>query len=149
MENSVFSRRDFERLSMAALGGLMAGASFARADDDEKPKKKDPKKPLLLQDPHVCRGLNASCKGEAAGEKHECAGQSHCATAEAHTCKGQNDCIGLGGCGEHPGENKCKEMGECAVPLKDKSWDKARKNFEAAMKTAKKKFGKAPAKKKK
>ena len=78
--------------------------------------------------------------------KNDCAGQSQCATAKAHTCGGDNDCAGLGGCGEHPGENKCKGMGECAVPLSDKAWDKARKNFEAAMKKAGKKFGDAPAK---
>ena len=50
------------------------------------------------------------------------------------------------GCGEHPGENQCKGMGECAVPLSDKAWAKARKNFEAAMKKAGKKFGDAPKK---
>ncbi|HUY31814.1 MAG TPA: hypothetical protein VMV69_03470 [Pirellulales bacterium] len=149
MEKSELSRRDFQRLSVAALGGLMAGTSLARADEDEKPKKKDPKKPLLLQDPHVCRGLNASCKGEVGGEKNDCAGKSHCATAEAHSCGGENECAGLGGCGEHPGENKCQGMGKCHVPLMDKAWDKARKNFEAAMKKANKKFGAAPKKKKK
>jgi hypothetical protein len=37
-------------------------------------------------------------------------------------------------------------MGECAVPLKDKAWTHARKNFEAAMTKAGKKFGAAPAK---
>jgi hypothetical protein len=58
-----------------------------------------------------------------------------------------NDCAGTGGCGEKPGENNCKGMGECAVPLKDdKTWEKARKNFEAAMKKADKKFGDAPKK---
>jgi hypothetical protein len=40
-------------------------------------------------------------------------------------------------------------MGECAVPLSDKAWAIARKNFEAAMKKAGKKFGDAPAKPKK
>jgi hypothetical protein len=57
-----------------------------------------------------------------------------------------SDCAGLGGCGEKPGENKCKGMGECAVPLSDKAWAKARKNFEAAMTKAGKKFGDAPKK---
>ena len=32
------------------------------------------------------------------------------------------------------------------MPLSDKTWDKARANFEAAMKKAGKKFGPAPAK---
>jgi hypothetical protein len=38
-------------------------------------------------------------------------------------------------------------MGECAVPLKDRAWAKARKNFEAAMTKAGKKFGDVPPKK--
>ena len=138
------NRREFTKLAAAAMGGLLAGLGAVRAAD-EKPKPKDPKKPLLLQEPHVCRGLN-SCKGKGAGAKNDCAGQGDCATAKAHTCHKENDCAGLGGCGEHPGENKCKEMGECAVPLKDAAWAKARKNFEAAMKKAGKKFGDAPKK---
>ena len=138
------NRRDFTKLAAAALGGALAGAKLAAADD--KPKAKDKAKPLLLQEPHVCRGLN-TCKGKAKGGKNDCAGMGQCATAKAHTCGGDNDCAGLGGCGEHPGENKCKGMGECHVPLTDKSWAKARKSFEAAMKKADKKFGAAPKKK--
>jgi hypothetical protein len=145
MESSSMNRREFHKLATAALGGLMAGASLARAEED-KPKKKDPEKPLLLQEPHVCRGLN-TCKGEGKGKKNDCAGMGQCATAKAHTCKGENDCAGLGGCGEKPGENKCKGMGGCEVPIKkDKTWETARKNFEAAMKKADKKFGDAPKK---
>src|SRR6266853_141307 len=102
-------RRRFNKLAVAAMGGLMAGATLARAED-EKPKKKDPKKPLLLQDPHICRGLNATCKGEVKGKKNDCAGMAYGPTVKEHACKGHNDCAGLGGCGEHPGENKCKEM---------------------------------------
>jgi hypothetical protein len=143
------NRRDFTRLAAAALGGVMAGAKIAAAEDkkDEAPKKKDVKKPLLLQEPHVCRGLN-TCKGKGKGGKNDCAGMGQCATAKAHTCHEDNDCAGLGGCGDHPGENKCKGMGECGVPLGDKAWAKARKNYEAAMKKADKKFGDAPKKEK-
>jgi len=46
-----------------------------------------------------------------------------------------------------PGENKCKGMGGCHVPIKDsKIWATARKNFEADMKKAfpDKKIGEAP-----
>jgi hypothetical protein len=138
-------RREFHRLAAAAVGGLVAGAGLAAAADD-KEKKKDPDKPLLLQEPHICRGLNPTCKGEGKSKKNDCAGQGSCATVKAHACKGQNDCVGTGGCGEHPGENKCKGMGDCKVPLKDEAWAKARKNFEAAMKKADKKFGDAPKK---
>jgi len=147
MHPTDLSRRGFNKLTAAAMSGLLAGASISRAEEKKEQKKKDPNKPLLLQDPHVCRGLNPSCAGETKEVKHECAGQAQYATAKAHECKGMNDCAGLGGCGEHPGENKCKGMGECAVPLKDKTWAKARKNFEAAMTKAKKKFGDAPKKK--
>jgi hypothetical protein len=143
------NRRDFTRLAAAALGGVMAGAQLAAAEDkkEDKPKKKDVDKPLLLQEPHVCRGLN-TCKGKGKGGKNDCAGMGQCATAKAHTCGGDNDCAGLGGCGEKPGENKCKGMGDCHVPLSDKAWDKARKGYEAAMKKAEKKFGDAPKKEK-
>ncbi|MCA9090368.1 MAG: hypothetical protein KDA90_17245 [Planctomycetaceae bacterium] len=137
------NRREFNLMATAAFGGVIAGANLASAAD--KPKMKDPSKPLLLQEPHVCRGLN-TCKGLGAGKKNACAGMSECATASAHACKGENDCAGLGGCGSTPGENKCKGMGDCAVPLGDKAWMKARKNFEAAMTKAGKKFGPAPAK---
>ena len=139
------NRRDFTRLAAAALGGALAGARLAAAQD--KPKKKDVEKPLLLQEPNVCRGLN-TCKGKGKGGKNDCAGMGQCATAKSHTCSGDNDCAGLGGCGEKPGENKCKGMGECAVPLKDAAWKKAREHYEAAMKKADKKFGDAPKKEK-
>jgi len=135
-------RRQFHKLAAAALGGLAAGASLAAAQDKAKPK--DPKKDLLLQEPHICRGLNPTCKGEVKGAKNDCAGQAHGPTVKEHACKTHNDCAGEGGCGEHPGENKCKGMGECGVPMSKKAWEKARKSFEAAMKKADKKFGDAP-----
>jgi hypothetical protein len=145
MQLSDLNRRQFTKFAAAAVGGLVAGLSAGRAAEDE-PKKKDPKKDLLLQEPHICRGLNPTCKGEVKGKKNDCAGMSNGPTVKDHACKGQNDCAGEGGCGEKPGENKCKGMGDCAVPLKDKAWKKARENFEAAMKKAEKKFGDAPAK---
>ena len=140
------NRRDFTRLAAAALGGAIAGANLAGADDKkdpDKPKMKDVKKPLLLQEPHVCRGLN-TCKGKGKGGKNDCAGMGACATAKAHTCGGENDCAGLGGCGDKPGENTCKGKGDCHVPLTKDTWGKARKAYEAAMKKAEKKFGAAP-----
>jgi hypothetical protein len=152
MEPNDLDRRQFQKLAAAVLGGLVSGAS-ALADDKKEDKKdekkKDPTKPLLLQEPHICRGLNPTCKGEIKGTKNDCAGQAHLATVKEHKCKGMNDCAGEGGCGDHPGENKCKGMGDCAVPLSDKAWEKARKNFETAMTKANKKFGPAPEKPKK
>jgi hypothetical protein len=149
MQTPELNRRAFTKLAAAALGGLVAGVSAIAAAEDDKPKMKDPNKPLLLQEPHICRGLNPTCKGEVKGKKNECAGQAAGPTIKEHKCKGMNDCAGESGCGEKPGENKCKGMGECAVPLAEKPWTIARKNFEAAMKKANKKFGDAPEKPKK
>ncbi len=100
---------------------------------------------LLLQEPHVCRGLN-TCKNTGASKDNACAGQGTCATATHHECAGQNDCKGQGGCGEKPGQNACKGMGECSVPLSDDAWKKARAAFEAAMKEHGRTFGQAPPK---
>lgn len=150
MSPNDFSRRDFTRLAAAAVGGLVLGASGVFAED-KKEAKKDAKKDGFpwLQEPHICRGLNPTCKGEVGGVKNECAGQAAGPTVKEHKCKGMNDCAGEGGCGEKPGENACKGMGDCAVPLSDKTWAIARKNYEAAMTKAKKKFGDAPKKKEK
>ena len=142
MENRELSRRDFNVLAMAALGGIAAGVRNVNAAD--KNKDKDP----LLKEPHTCRGLN-TCKEKGADKKNACAGQGACATAKAHECKGMNECKGQGGCGEKAGANECKGKGECAVPLSDKTWEKTRKRFEEAAKKADIKVGKAPPKPKK
>ena len=154
MNQTNFTRRDICRLALAALGGLTTGALVGcggtktepPADKDKKGKEADAS-PLLLQDPHVCRGIN-TCKNKGKkGTTNECAGQAHCATAKAHDCNGMNDCKGMGGCGENPGQNECKGKGGCEVPLSDKTWPKARKRFEELMTKAGKKFGDAPPKK--
>ena len=140
------NRREFTKWAAAAVGGLFAGLSLGRAVAvaADEPKMKDPKTFAPTAAPGTatsCRGLNPTCT-EVKGKKNDCAGQVEKGpTVKEHKCKGMNDCAGEGGCGEMPGENKCKSMGECAVPLSDKAWDKARKNFEAAMKKADKKFG--------
>jgi hypothetical protein len=137
MKPSNLSRRDFGKLSAAALGGALLGSlalSASAADEESR----------LLKEPHVCCGLN-TCKGKNGGKDNDCAGTGHCASVKEHGCKGDNQCKGQGGCGEHPGENNCKGMGSCSVPLEAKSWKKARANYEAAMNKAGKKFGAAPA----
>jgi hypothetical protein len=138
MDQNPVTRRDFGRLTMAAVGGIAAGVmvpATVRAADEGS---------LLLKDPHVCRGLN-TCKGKGTTKDNACAGQGKCATAEKHTCDAQNACKGQGGCGETPGENACKTKGSCHVPLTPDTWKKARAHFEAAMKKAGKSVGPAPA----
>jgi hypothetical protein len=135
VDRAKLNRRDFNRLTAIAVCGPAAGGRAVRAQE----KKDDPGSPLL-QDPHVCRGLN-TCKGQGAGGNNACAGQGTCATAKAHACQGQNECKGQGGCGENPGANACKGQGACAVPLADDKWAKARKAFEEKMTKAGKKAG--------
>ena len=141
------SRRSFlNKLAIGSVGGLVAGTvgcgdDKAGGDGGDAPKDEVA---IILQDPNVCRGLNA-CKGKGMGE-HECAGQGSCATAEAHSCKGENVCKGQGGCGATAGQNACKSQGECAVPLSEKAWTKARAAFDSASKEAGMTVGAAPAK---
>jgi len=136
MKTEDVSRRDFGKLTLAALGGVVAGSLLTGrtlwADDKAGGGEK-----------HLCCGLNA-CKGQGTGGKNECAGQGSCATVQAHGCNGMNECKGLGG-GDKPGTNDCKGKGGCNVPLAGDGWKKARTNFEAAMTKAGKKFGAAPA----
>lgn len=158
MKREGLNRREFNRLTMAAFGGVVAGAVAGCGDSSttktgdaaDKTGKSDEAKDgesvsLLLEEPHVCRGLN-TCKGLGASKENDCAGQGTCASVAHHSCGGQNECKGQGGCGSKPGENTCKGEGACAVPLMEEAWPVTRKNFEAAMKAAGKEFGDAPPK---
>ena len=157
MDDQQVNRRDFNRLSMAALGGVVAG-TVAGCGGEEKPaappaanKTAQPKGTEVAAvsgEPHACRGLN-SCKNQGASGKNDCAGQGECATkAWEHSCHGANGCKGQGGCGETATQNDCKGKGECSVPLMSSAWGKARKHFEDKMKEAGKEVGAAPAAKK-
>ena len=137
------SRRNFSMLATAAFGGLLTGGSSAMAQADKPKIYVDPAL-LLTSEKNVCRGLN-TCKGKGKGD-HACAGQGACATAAAHTCAGQSSCKGQGGCGGYPGQNACKEHSQCAVPLSEKAWTLARKQFEQLAKGAGIKVGAAPKK---
>jgi len=157
------NRRNFHQLAAAAVGGLVTGSllgcpaestSIPEGGSTTTPPAKTPpaesgaegavSASLLMQEKHVCRGLNM-CKNQGKSKENSCAGQGACATFADHACAQQNDCKGQGGCGENPGENSCKGMGSCHVPLMDHAWDTARKNFESAMKAAGKTVGPAPA----
>ena len=160
MNDQTLNRRQLHRLTLAAFGGILTGAlsgcgknppttqekAAAMPEKSEKGDGPTAATSRLLEDPHVCRGIN-TCKNKGKkGTTNECAGQAHCATVAAHDCNGTNDCKGQGGCGDHPGENACKGKGACEVPLSDKTWPKARKRFEELMTQAAKKFGQAPPK---
>ena len=166
MKKTDLTRRDFNRLSMAAFGGVVAGTFAGCANegtDDAAPSAPDP----VLGDPADAGSGTTDagdggdggdgagdetaslllgekhvcrglnmCKGAGAGGENACAGQGACATLAGQECGTQNACKGQGGCGEKPGENACKGMGKCHVPLKEHAWSKARANFETAMKAA-------------
>lgn len=157
-------RRNFNRLTAAAFGGIVAGsiAGCGGKDDGDAtqtggdgPDNQDTTgnetggDELAVNDwtsdTHVCRGLNA-CNNKGKSADNGCAGQGTCATTPAapHTCHTLNDCKYQGGCGETVGNNSCKGKGECSVPLGEDSWKKAREAFEAAMKSADKTVGSAP-----
>lgn len=111
---------------------------------------------------HACMGLNA-CAGlggpmiDKPGLENkvplggnDCAGAGFCYTAAGHSCHTKNDCAGQGGCGLYgiekdlgkPGQNTCRSMGSCAVPINSERfitdgnhrgesvWKRARKVFE-------------------
>jgi hypothetical protein len=149
------NRRDFSKLSMAAFGGMMAGASLVGCGAKTEPgapaaeggaaPAAEEGAMVAVAEVHVCRGLN-SCESKGAGGDNACAGQGTCATAAAHSCHAANECKGQGGCGESVAANECKGKGECAVPLGDEAWAKAREAFEKKMADAGKTVGEAPPK---
>jgi hypothetical protein len=150
MSQEKLTRRDFNALTAAAVGGLVAGtvAGCTTSHTDQAPPaggtgNSSTTRPVAAGEKHVCRGLNA-CKGQGAGGTNACAGQGACATASHHACGGLNDCKGQGGCGETAGENACKGMGGCHVPLGADKWDKVREKFEAKMQAAGKQVGPPP-----
>jgi hypothetical protein len=161
MSSPDLNRRDFHRLTIAAMGGVLAGSAAGCFEnprpDAQKPPTDKPsdEKPVGAADsatrgdenakpegePHACSGLNA-CKNQGASAKNDCAGQGDCATkAWYHSCGGQNDCKGQGGCGETATTNDCKGKGACHIPLMTTAWKTARKHFEEQMTADGKKFG--------
>ncbi len=109
------NRRDFNKLLVSAVGGIMAGVTLGGC------KTTDGNGSSEAVAKHACKGLNA-CKGQGKDAKNSCKGQGGCATAEHHSCKSQNECKGQGGCktddNSCAGKNSCKGKGGCAVPVK-------------------------------
>lgn len=159
MTNPDLNRRSFHRLTLAAFGGLMAGAAgcgeskqpaaepvtAAPATGGDEVVLSAEAEALILDEPHTCRGLN-TCKELGRSKDNACAGLGTCASVADHACATRNECKGQGGCGQDPGMNACKGQGSCHIPLMDTAWETARKAFEAAMKKQGKTFGAAPAK---
>ena len=161
MANSGMDRREFHQLSLAAMSGLLAGATLGCNDAGKTGRQTNTPavipevvadaglsaeaEALIMDEPHTCRGLN-SCKGLGRDKENSCAGQGTCASISDASCGGHNDCKGQGGCGANPGMNDCKGQGGCHIPLMASAWDTARSAFETAMKKHGKEFGAAPAK---
>jgi hypothetical protein len=138
MNSQPLDRRDFHKLTAAALSGLAAGAVLGCGGPTAAP-------PIAAAaaDVHLCRGLN-ECKGQGKGGDNACRGQGACATAKDHSCAGENECKGLGGCGESAGANACKGQGGCHVPLMEGAWKKVRERKEAEWKEKELKPGEPP-----
>jgi hypothetical protein len=146
MDQRHIDRRDFHKLTTAALGGLAAGSLLGC----NKPQggaggPAPPDATVANAEVHLCRGLN-ECKGQGKGGDNACRGQGNCATAKEHTCGGENECKGLGGCGEKVGANECKGHGGCQVPLMEEAWKTLRGRKEAEWTEKKLDSGPAPAK---
>ncbi len=151
MSREPLNRRNFNKLSVAALSGLTFGSMVGCGKPEttvetggEQTAEISGPDCWLSGDKNICRGLNV-CAEYGQGE-HTCAGTGTCATnVTEHGCAGHNECACEGGCGQNIGENACKGKGGCAVPIEnDGMWKKAREKFEAAMKDAGKEFGEAP-----
>jgi hypothetical protein len=143
MSESPINRRDFQKLSSAALGGLLAG-SFAGCTPQASTSI-SVSASASATELHLCRGLN-TCKSKGGDGKNTCAGQGTCATFKEHSCHAQNDCKGQGGCGATPGENSCKGQGDCSVPLMSGAWKKVRQKLEDRLKKDGVAVGPAPKK---
>ncbi|MCC9606869.1 hypothetical protein LOC68_15705 [Blastopirellula sp. JC732] len=137
-------RRDFNRLSAAALGGMIGGVSLGCGESGKPDVADTGSGGAAAAEFHLCRGLN-ECKGKGKGGDNDCAGAGACSSLAAHACGGHNECKGQGGCGKEVGLNECKGKGGCAIPLMEGAWDEAREKFEAKMKEAGKEAKPAPA----
>jgi len=143
MKKQMINRRDFHKLTSAALGGIAAGAVLGCGGG--QPVAGPAAGTAAAAELHLCRGLN-ECKGQGKSKDNACRGQGTCATVKEHSCGGQNECKGLGGCGETVGANDCKTKGGCHVPLMESAWETLRKKKEAEWAEKKLESGAAPAK---
>ena len=143
--HSNLSRRDFNKLTSAALGGMVSGTLIGCSSEKSPPaagQGKAGEAATVAVAIHACRGLN-ECKGQGVDGKNTCAGQGACMTAKAHSCGGKNDCKHQGGCNP-PSYNDCKGKGGCGLPIEGDMWQKARARLEEEMKAKSQAVGAAP-----
>jgi len=145
MRDSQFDRRQFNQLTAAAFGGMVAGTMAGCGGSPPAAKGPAPESQVAAADLHTCRGLN-DCKGKGSDGKNACRGMGSCANVKEHACGSLNDCKGFGGCGPDAGKNACKGKGGCHVPLMEEAWKSIRERLEAKWKEKQEKFGDAPAK---
>lgn len=149
-ERRELDRRDFHKLTTAALGGLAAGSILGCGSDKPVAPATAPgtaaptPTTVAAVEKHLCRGLN-ECKGKGQDGKNSCRGQGSCFTVAKSSCAGQNECKGLGGCGGTEGANECKGKGGCHIPLMEDAWKKVRERKETEWKEKKLESGAAPA----
>ncbi len=162
MKHDRFTRRDINKLGMAAFGGLMAGSVAGCGGVDQPVQTDETAAPgdaatsdaaatddtadsTASAEKNLCRGLN-SCQNQGASGENACAGQGTCASYAEHLCGGQNECKGQGGCGDEPGLNDCKGEGHCAIPLMSSAWKIVRARLEEDMEAQGMAVGDAPEK---
>jgi hypothetical protein len=112
MKKTDLSRRDFNRLTAAAFGGVVAGTFAGCANEGSDPAPADPA-PVPGTEPEAtepAEGGTTAAEGEggepAAGEE-----TASLLMGEKHVCRGLNKCKGAGG----GGENACAGTGACAT----------------------------------
>lgn len=123
-------RRDFNKMLLAAVGGVITGATVGCGGGEKKGDGKNGGGKDVKSDAHICKGQNGcekkgNCKSGDKGCKglNTCKKNGGCASKEwAHECAGKNKCAGQGGCkgGDKgcAGKNTCSTKGGCQVPVK-------------------------------
>ena len=140
------TRRDFNRLTATAFGGVLAGTVIGCGGDDDAsssdtvsdgdvtvatddatsdatPTSDDSpangeQTPVggELPEHNACLGLNQCKEYGKNAGEHDCAGQGSCATM-ASAGPEKNQCKFLGACNGEVGANACKGQGGCQVPI--------------------------------
>ena len=82
MKDRAIDRRDFHKMTTAALSGIAAGAVLGCRKGGEPVMMRPPENAVAAAELHLCRGLN-ECKGKGKSGDNDCRGQGTCATAKA------------------------------------------------------------------